>query len=189
MTLRDLMEDEEFATLPESIQRKLLAAENQEEDGEESETPPPPEIVYDNQTGAPTMPSAEYINRLIHVGVPKKPLGDKSERLWVFSPEFLEQVVLNNLDAPSQSKLWRRWVDIEAQSQGDGNDELTQSRQRAFALRVVSQRARSDIPDTGTRERMALVTVENRQRVNQNITTSTARQEGARGLLSRLFGK
>lgn len=179
MTVRDLFEDDEAAT-----DETALATTD-----EEGEQQPVGDIV-EYEEGGLNIPNQAYINRLIKVGVPQVPIGDKAANLWVFSPEFMEQIVLNNLDASSQRKMWRRWVDIDSQSQGDGNTELVQSRQRAFALRVVSQRARSDLPDVGTRERMALVTSENRQRVTQNVTTSTTRAgSAASGFLSRLFGK
>ena len=179
MTVRDLFEEEEA----DGDETALTTTDDEEQhQGEDL-------IEYD-EAGGLNVPNQAYINRLIKVGVPQVPIGDKAANLWVFSPDFLEQVVLNNLDGASQNKLWRRWVDIDSQSQGDGNAELVQSRQRAFALRVVSQRARSDLPDVGTRERMALVTSENRQRVTQNVTTNTSRQGGAAsGFLARLFGK
>lgn len=178
MTVRDLFEEEDA----ESDETSLTTTDEDQDEGSG-------EIVEYDDTGA-NMPNNAYINRLIKVGVPKAPIGDKASKLWVMTPDFMEQIVLNNIDAASQQKLIRRWYDIDAQSQGDGNEELVQARQRAFALRVVSQRARSDLPDVGTRERMALVTTEARQRVNQTVTTTNGRGSGAAsGFFARLFGK
>ena len=131
--------------------------------------------------------SERYLDRMIRIKgwVPEKEPG-KSTLMWD-DPEFLEVLELNNLNEKDQKKFIRRYLVLSAISSGDGNSGMTGERARVLAVRMLSQRSRSDLSND-LNERGALI--ETRNTTKQSIRTTQGGNNNGKssGFLGRLFG-
>jgi hypothetical protein len=133
------------------------------------------------------IPSERYLDRMIRIKgwVSEKEAG-KSTLMWD-DPDFLEILELNNLNEKDQKKFIRRYLDLAAISSGDGNSGMTGERARVLAVRMLSQRSRSDLGND-LNERGAWI--ETRNSTKQSIRTTQGGNNNGKssGFLSRLFG-
>jgi hypothetical protein len=119
---------------------------------------------------------AEMQDRLLTIlgRPPSAPWGS----LWIANSDFREQIALLNITKSEQRGLLRAWSDIEVLSQGDGNEDIVESDQNEFMLKIISYKSRSDNPEKGVRERTAHITQKSIQDQTVNLPTSEKQKTG-----------
>jgi hypothetical protein len=152
-TIEDLYEDE--PDTPEKFTKQeaaLIAAT----------TPAPTTQIDGNEyvnpysTGKHKSAEAEMQDRLLTI--PRRPPNAPWGSLWLIRSGFIEQIALLNITKSEQRSLLRQWSDIQTLSEGDGNQNIVESLQDEFMLKIVSYKSRSDNPEKGIRERTAHIT-------------------------------
>lgn len=126
---------------------------------------------------------AEMQDRLLTI--PRRPKNAPWGSLWVIHTGFIEQIALLNITKSEQKSLLRQWADIQVLSEGDGNQDIVESEQDEFMLKIVSYKSRSDNPEKGIRERTAHIT-------NKTITDQTVQMpkgEQRSGFLNTILGR
>lgn len=127
---------------------------------------------------------AEMQDRLLTI--PLRPKGAKWGSLWVVHTNFIEQIALLNITKSEQRALLRQWSDIQVLSEGDGNEDIVESEQDEFMLKIVSFKSRSDNPEKGVRERTAHLT--QRTIADQQITMPKGETQKS-GFLNTILGR
>lgn len=127
---------------------------------------------------------AEMQDRLLTI--PLRPKNAPWGSLWVIHTGFIEQIALLNITKSEQRGLLRQWADIQVLAKGDGNEEIVESEQDEFVLKIVSYKSRSDNPEKGIRERTAHIT----QKTIADQTIQMPKQEAQRsGFLNTILGR
>lgn len=127
-----------------------------------------------------------FLDRMIKVKGMPIPREDGSDAGFLYSPEFLEQLILNSFDRKTMKQIWRRSQDVSDLSQGDGNQELARQESRSLAWRILSQRSDIESP-LQLNERSAWI--ESRTRSTSTVKTNQISAQRASGFLARLFGR
>lgn len=119
---------------------------------------------------------AEIQDRLLTI--PLRPKNAPWGSLWVAKTGFIDQLALLNITKSEQKALLRQWSDIEVLSQADGNEDIVESEQNEFVVKVVSHKSRSDNPEKGIRERTAHITQKNIQDQTIQMPKSESNRSG-----------
>lgn len=127
---------------------------------------------------------AELQDRFLTIPIKSKntPYGT----LWFTHSEIIEQVSLINITKSEQRGLLRAWADIEILAQGDGNEDIVESDQYEFLLKVSSYKSRSDNPEKGMRERTAHVS---RREITDQQVTLPKSEQAKPGFINSLLGR
>jgi hypothetical protein len=187
MSLRDIFGDSDKRPALGSGTDALVNQyedENREEDQPQQQDPmlqtiPAEEIPGEQQ-------SEKFLNRMIKIqGLPERDKNDPKTSIFDDS-DLLEQVILSSHNRKEAKRTWRRWVDNRDIREGDGNQCLSNARDKSLLLRILLTRSLTDT-EIQANERALWTIRESRNKQTSTITNAPA--HGAPGFLSRLFGR
>jgi len=168
---------------------KNVATTEEEEDDEEPSTRRQDDVDSEGYKNPYTKSryrsaEAELQDRLLTI--PLRPKEAKWGSLWLIESGFIEQIALLNITKSEQRSLLRQWADIHVLSEADGNEQIVESLQMQFMLKIVSYKSRSDNTEKGIRERTALISSKTISDQTINMPKGEAQRSG---FLNTILGR